>query len=67
MAAERRRRLSGKGSELRLALSDVAYAMVGTLGHIGEAQVNRSERATTATTSTLPSRVSSTKTWYTRW
>ena len=45
LAAERHRRISGEGSQIRLALSDVAYAMVGTLGHIGEAQINGSERA----------------------
>jgi len=39
LAAERRRRLSGEGTLVRLALSDVAFAMVGNLGRIAEAQL----------------------------
>ena len=40
----RRRRLTGAGQLVRLALSDVAFAMVGHLGKIAEVQVNKSER-----------------------
>ncbi len=44
LAAERHRRLTGEGQVVRVALSDVALAMVGNLGKIGEAQINRTER-----------------------
>jgi 2-methylfumaryl-CoA isomerase len=44
LAAERHRRLSGDGQVVRVALSDVAFAMVGNLGKIAEAQINRTER-----------------------
>ena len=44
LAAERRRRLSGEGQEVTIALSDVALAMVGHLGFIAEVQVNGSVR-----------------------
>lgn len=44
LAAERRRRLKGEGQLIGLALSDVAYATVGALGHIAEAQINHAER-----------------------
>jgi 2-methylfumaryl-CoA isomerase len=44
LAAERHRRLTGAGQYVRLALSDVAFAMVGHLGKIAEVQVNKSER-----------------------
>ena len=44
LAAERHRRLHGRGQLVRLALSDVAFAMVGHLGKIAEVQVNKSER-----------------------
>lgn len=44
LAAERHRRLTGVGELVRLALSDVAFAMVGNLGKIAEVQVNHSER-----------------------
>lgn len=44
LAAERHRRLTGEGQVVRLALSDVAFAMVGNLGKIAEAQINRTER-----------------------
>lgn len=44
VAAERHRRLTGKGQHVRLALSDVAMAMVGHLGYIGEAAVNGEDR-----------------------
>ena len=44
LAAERHRRQTGKGQFVRLALSDVAIAMVGHLGKIAEVQVNHHER-----------------------
>ena len=45
LAAMRRRRDTGEGEHITLALSDVGYATVGHLGHIGEAIVNSAERA----------------------
>jgi 2-methylfumaryl-CoA isomerase len=39
LAAERRRTRTGEGTLVRLALSDVAFAMVGNLGRIAEAQL----------------------------
>jgi len=39
LAAERHRRLTGEGQLASIALSDVAFAMVGNLGKIAEAQV----------------------------
>jgi 2-methylfumaryl-CoA isomerase len=39
LAAERHRTLTGHGQLIRLALSDVAFAMVGNLGRIAEAQL----------------------------
>jgi 2-methylfumaryl-CoA isomerase len=44
LAAERHRRLTGRGQLVRVALSDVAFAMVGNLGKIAEVQINREER-----------------------
>ncbi|MBF2759723.1 MAG: CoA transferase [Ectothiorhodospiraceae bacterium AqS1] len=44
MAALRRRSKTGEGEEITLALSDVAYATVGNLGHIAEAMINGAER-----------------------
>lgn len=44
LAAERHRLKTGEGQLVTLALSDVAYAMAGHLGFIGEAQVNGTER-----------------------
>jgi 2-methylfumaryl-CoA isomerase len=43
LAAERHRRLTGEGQFIKLALSDVAMAMVGNLGYIAEAQVNHED------------------------
>ncbi|MCZ6605185.1 MAG: CoA transferase, partial [Alphaproteobacteria bacterium] len=40
LAAERKRRDTGKGQLLTLALSDVAMAMTGNLGLLGEAEQN---------------------------
>jgi 2-methylfumaryl-CoA isomerase len=39
LAAERHRARTGEGQLIRLALSDVAFAMVGNLGRIAEAQL----------------------------
>ncbi len=44
LAAERHRRKTGEGQLVEIALADVAFAMVGNLGKIAEAQVNRTER-----------------------
>ncbi len=44
LAAERHRRQTGEGQLVRVALSDVAFAMVGNLGKIAEVQINRRER-----------------------
>lgn len=40
LAAELHRRTTGEGQEIRAALSDVALAMMGNLGFIGDAQIN---------------------------
>jgi len=39
LAAERHRRLTGEGQLVNLSLSDVAFAMVGNLGRIAEAEL----------------------------
>jgi 2-methylfumaryl-CoA isomerase len=39
LAAERRRAQSGQGSQIRLALADVAMAVAGNLGFLAEAQL----------------------------
>ncbi len=44
LAAERHRSRTGEGQQINVALSDVAFAMVGNLGKIAEAQVLRRER-----------------------
>ncbi|WP_089724224.1 CoA transferase [Candidatus Thiosymbion oneisti] len=44
LAAERHRRLTGEGQLVRLALSDIAFAMTGHLGFIQEAQINQEDR-----------------------
>ena len=44
LAAERNRQRTGAGSEIRLALADVALAVAGHLGFLAEAQVNGAER-----------------------
>jgi len=44
LAAERHRRRTGDGQLVSVALSDVAFAMVGNLGKIAEAQLCRRER-----------------------
>jgi 2-methylfumaryl-CoA isomerase len=45
LAAERRRARTGDGQLVRIALSDVAFWMVGNLGKIAEVQINHHERA----------------------
>ena len=40
LAAERRRRLSGAGGFIEIALADVALAVMGHLGYIAEAELN---------------------------
>ena len=44
LAAERARRLDGKGRQVSLALSDVMLASVGNLGYIADVQVNGAVR-----------------------
>ncbi len=44
LAAERHRGRTGEGQLVKLALSDVAFAMVGNLGKIAEAQLLERER-----------------------
>ena len=44
LAADRRRLLTGQGSVMTLALSDVALAATAALGYVAEVQVNGAER-----------------------
>lgn len=44
LAAERHRRITGNGQEIKLALADVAFATVSSLGYIGEIAINDDER-----------------------
>jgi len=44
LAAERHRRLTGEGQLVKLALSDIAFAMTGHLGFIQEAKINQEDR-----------------------
>jgi len=44
LAAERHRSRTGQGQRVKVALSDVAFAMVGNLGKIAEVTINRDER-----------------------
>ena len=44
VSADRRRRQTGDGQFIRVSLSDVAMAMVGNLGYIGEATINHEDR-----------------------
>ncbi len=55
LAAERHRTRTGAGQFVQVALSDVAFAMVGNLGKIAEVQINRPSARRTATTSTARS------------
>lgn len=45
LAAERRRMRTGQGQDVSLSLKDVAAAMLGNLGIIGEVTVNGTDRA----------------------
>ncbi|MGZ4264726.1 MAG: CoA transferase [Solirubrobacteraceae bacterium] len=45
LAAERGRSRTGEGQYVRIAVSDVAFWMVGNLGKIAEVQINHHERA----------------------
>ena len=45
LAADRRRSQTGEGRLLKLSLSDVAFAMVGNLGRIAEAQLDGHDQA----------------------
>ena len=44
LAAERHRRLTGEGQQVKLALADVALATMGHLGFIGDLMINNNER-----------------------
>ena len=44
LAAERRRQRTGAGTEITLALADVALAVAGHLGFLAEAQVSKADR-----------------------
>ena len=44
LAAERRRLLTGEGTVMALALSDVALAATAALGYVAEVQINDAER-----------------------
>jgi 2-methylfumaryl-CoA isomerase len=44
LAAERHRRSTGEGQVVRIALADVALAMLGNLGKIAEVSINNSDR-----------------------
>ncbi len=44
LAAERHRRITGQGQAVEIALKDVALAMMGNLGIIGEAVINQFDR-----------------------
>lgn len=44
MAAERTRRMNGKGQEIVLALADVMLATVANLGYVADVQINGSSR-----------------------
>jgi 2-methylfumaryl-CoA isomerase len=47
LAAERHRRLTGKGQKIVLPLQDMALAATSAMGYIGEAVVNQADRART--------------------
>lgn len=44
LAAERRRRLTGEGAEIRLPLSDVAFSTLARLGHVAEVTMTGTDR-----------------------
>jgi 2-methylfumaryl-CoA isomerase len=45
LAADRERRHTGNGCEIRLPLSDIAFAMLANLGHVAEVQTSGRDRA----------------------
>ena len=45
LAAERHRSRTGEGQEVRLSLADVAYHITGSLGYIGDVEINGSRAA----------------------
>jgi 2-methylfumaryl-CoA isomerase len=47
MAAERKRRDTGEGEFVQLALSDTAFATLSHLGYVGEVEINRADRPKT--------------------
>lgn len=44
LAAERHRRLTGEGQLVKIALSDIAFAMTANLGYVSEVQINQEDR-----------------------
>ncbi|HIJ84231.1 MAG: acyl-CoA transferase/carnitine dehydratase-like protein [Magnetococcales bacterium] len=44
LAAERHRRLTGEGQFVKIALSDIAFAMTANLGYVSEVQINKEDR-----------------------
>ena len=44
LAAERHRSRTGEGQEVLLSLADVAYHITGSLGYIGDVEINGAER-----------------------
>ena len=44
LAAERYRHRTGQGQLVKMALSDIAFSMVGNLGYIAEVQINNEDR-----------------------
>ena len=44
LSAERHRYRTGKGQLVKLSLADVAYHLTGSLGYIGDVQINNQER-----------------------
>ncbi|MBF0436618.1 MAG: CoA transferase [Magnetococcales bacterium] len=44
LAAERHRRLTGEGQLVKIALSDIAFAMTANLGYVSEVQINHEDR-----------------------
>jgi 2-methylfumaryl-CoA isomerase len=44
LAAERHRSRTGEGQLIRLSLADVAYHITGSLGYLGDVEINQAER-----------------------
>ncbi|MFN3076009.1 MAG: CoA transferase [Alphaproteobacteria bacterium] len=44
LAAERHRSRTGQGQLVKMALSDIAFSMVGNLGYIAEVMINKEDR-----------------------